>query len=45
MISKIFSKNYDYLDDMDKRRNSRVLQGKKKNSITDWPNLEAAKAL
>jgi hypothetical protein len=42
LISKILSKNYDYLDGIDKQKDKQVLQGKKKNSIGDWPDLEAA---
>jgi hypothetical protein len=42
LISKILSKNYDYLDGIDKQKDNQVLQGKKKNSIRDWPDLEAA---
>jgi hypothetical protein len=42
LISKILSKNYDYLDTIDKQKDKQVLQGKKKNSIRDWPDLEAA---
>jgi hypothetical protein len=35
MISKILSKNDNYLDGMDKWREKQVLQGKKKNSSRD----------
>jgi hypothetical protein len=41
LISKILSKNYDYLDTIDKQKDKQVLQGKKKNSVRDWPDLEA----
>ena len=40
MISKILSKNYDYLDGMDKKKDKQIFQGKK-NSIRDQPDLEA----
>ena len=41
LISKILSKNYDYLNTIDKQKDKQVLQGKKKNSIRDWPDLKA----
>ena len=42
MIFKIFSKTYDYLDNVHTKRDLKVLKDKSRVFAGDWPDLEAA---
>jgi hypothetical protein len=41
MISRVLSDKYNYLDNLNKKKNKAELQSKR-SSIRDWPDLKGA---